>query len=275
MRNRLAALRSAQWLQIIVSAVAFVLGLLARPMLETAIQPFFSLANLPLLIFVIASTLFAVIIAIWVSIQQQIASINDHTNTLAGAVGQSFKVLEHYQGYEEVRKRTELARTEILKLIYYEVDAKDGKPVYDSKLLESQVRKATYERERLTLEQRHKKAKGTFRYVEIVQIPYGFGVDNVLPYDPIYKESYAFLANFGRTEPNFACLRTSDVVFPETFIMIDNSFLYIAFGVKNPDTGRAQYPFLGLVVEDTNSEVFQSMRTLFLRIEANSKLVTA
>jgi hypothetical protein len=273
MERILEILKSIKWLQIIISVVIFMLGLFAQPMLDTRVKPLFTSANIPLTIFLLVTICFAVIIAIWSNMQRQISSISDHTDKLAKYVGQRAQVLSHVAGYEAVRTRTQGAQSEILKLIYYEVDSEDGYPVYDTSLLQSPERKAIYQQEREKLQ--HEKGKDTFRYAEIVQIPYGCNLEKIFYRDPIYKESCEFLAELGRIQPEFASLRTSEVIFPNTFIIIDRSFLYIAFQTKNPDTGSvSEYPFLGLMIEDPDSQVVRDMVKLYQRIEASSTLLT-
>jgi hypothetical protein len=259
-------------LQIVVWVLTFLLGLFAKPMLDTLVKPLFSPANIPATIFVLVTVLFAVMIAFWSIMREQMASVVAHLGTLTRYVGQRAQLISHVQGYEEVKKRTQTARKEILKLIYYEVEPTTGKPVYEAELLSSPERKAAYEVERQKLES--EKGNDNFRYVEVVQIPYGHGLDDILPFDPIYKESCAFLAGCGRVQSEFASLHTSEVVFPNTFVMIDQSFLYIAFQTKNPDTGSYEYPYVGLVIEDPDSEVVHDISKLFRRIEANSRLIT-
>ena len=183
------------------------LGLFAQPMLDTRVKPLFTPANVPLTIFVLAATFFAVTLVIWSNTQQQIRSVADHTRILAKYVGQNVRILSEAAGYKAVGTRIQEAQTEILKLVYYEVDSKDGTPVYDVSLLQSPDRKATYEQEREKL--RREKAKDTFKYVEIVQIPYGGHLESIFPHDPIYKVSCEFLSDLGRIQPEFASLRTS------------------------------------------------------------------
>jgi hypothetical protein len=197
--------------------------------------------------------------------------MSNSTDTLAKYVGQRVQVLSPIEGYEAVRIRTQGAHNEILKLIYYDVYPKDGKPVYDDSLLQASERKILYHQEREKLQ--HEKRNDNFRYIEIVQIPHGFNLEKVLFYDSIYRENCKVLSELGRTRPEFASLRMSEVVFPSAFIVIDKSFLYIAFQTKNPDSGSYTYPFLGLMIENPDSQVVRDMVRLFHRIEANSKLV--
>lgn len=273
MKRILENLRSIPWLQIIMSVVIFILGLFAQPMLETRTAPLFNPANLPLTIFILVSVLFAVVIAIWNNTRHQITLVANNTGVLAKHAGQRLRILSHMEGYEEVRKRTQIAGFEILKLIYYEMDPRNGKPIYESALLESPIRKATYLQEREKL--RKESGKDNFRYVEVVQTPIGYSLEKILACDPLYRENCEFLAGFSKGEPEFASLRTSEVIFPNTLIIIDRAFLYVAFRTKNPDTGSYEYPFIGLLIEDPDSEVVRSMVKLYHRIEAHSNLITA
>jgi len=185
-------------------------------------------------------------------------------------MGQRIRVLSQAEGYEEVRKRTLAANFEILKLIYYEME--DGRPAYDNDILQSPARRRMYLDERDKL--REERSKDNFKYVEVLQTPSGYSLDDILRNDPIYSESCEFFVQICRQEPEFVSLRTSEVVFPNTVIIIDRSFLYLAFQTKNHDTGKYEYPFLAIVIEDPNSEAVKDMVKLFQRIEANSSLVT-
>jgi hypothetical protein len=274
MRQIADFLRPRPWIQILISAITFLLGLFAQPILQTQIEPLLSPQNIPLTMFVLVATLFAAIIAIYSHTQYRIHQISQDTHLLAKYVGHRIRILTHAEGYEEVRKRTQEARFEVLKLIYYELQ--NGKPVYDNLTLQSLERKATYEDELQKLQKiQQEKGQSNFKYVEIVQIPKAFALEDILKNDPIYKASCEFFSSVSHQEPEFISLKTSEIIFPNTVIIIDSSFLYIAFQTKNPDTGTYEYPFLGIVIEDPSSEAVKDMLKLFKRIDANSRLVTS
>lgn len=273
MRKVLEALLATRMRPIILSVIGFIFGVLAQPLLESRIQPLIAPANIPLIVFILITVLYAVFIAVWGHTSKQITSISDNISIMARYAGPRVRVLSQLEGYKVVRERTKKATTEILKLIYYQVNWERGEPAYDPEMIEGGERRDTYEQERRKLER--EKGKNKFRYVEILQIPYKRTLQDILPHDPIYKESSEFLAGLNKSEPEFASLRTSEVVFPNTFIIIDRSFLYIAFETKNPDRNTYQYPFLAIVIEDPNADVIRQMLQLFQRIESNSKLVTS
>jgi hypothetical protein len=264
--------RSFQWLDIVIPIIIFIIGVFAQPMLETQVEPLVSPSNIPLTIFILVSVVFAVNIAVWNNTRWHIASLEEYTHELVKYVGYKVRVLPQVEGYDEVRKQVQMAKSEILKLIYYELDLKNGKPVYGDQILLSPERKSTYAQEKQILQQ--ERGEGAFRYVEIVQIAEGFDLNNIIADDIVYKEHCENLANICLKEPEFASLRVSSIVFPNTLIIIDRSFLYIAFQTKNPETGSYEYPFLGIIIEDPDSKVVRDMVKLHQRLEAQSKLIT-
>jgi hypothetical protein len=273
MRKVIETLLGARMRSIITSIIGFIFGVLAQPLLESKTQPLLAPANIPLLVFMLTIVLYAVFIAVWGHTSKQITAIADNISIMARYAGPRVRVLSQLQGYKVVRERTKKATTEILKLIYYQVDWESGEPAYDPEMIEGDERRNTYELERRKLKQ--EKGKHRFRYVEILQIPYKRTLQDILPHDPIYKESSEFLVGLNKSEPEFASLRISEVIFPNTFIIIDRSFLYVAFETKNPDRNTYQYPFLAIVIEDPDAEVIRQMLQLFQRIESNSELVTS
>lgn len=267
----LASLRSIPALNLLVLVITGLVGIFGQSILERLAPPLFQPANTPYIVFVLTCAMYLVSITIWRYTLQQVASTTDHIGVLAKAVGHRVQVVSDVEGYRQLEKRIRNAKSEILILTNYAFDWENGKPVYDPDRMQIHERRGTYSAIHRKL-QREKRSG--FRFVRIVQIPEGHRLEEVLPFDDIYREECELLAALTATEPEFASLRVSEPVFQNTFCLIDRSFVYLEFDVSRSDPGQLFTPFV-MMIEDPNSEAIQELLKLHQRIEANARLITS
>lgn len=272
----LNSLYASRWRETLLAGMSALLGVFTGPIIEQFASPIFQPPYLPVITFILIAALFLVSttlsLTMWRATNEQIASIEHHANKLADSIGQRIQILPYAKGYKALQKWTEAARNEILILSNYVFDWENDRPIYDTNRLQSPERKAAYMATETKLRSEKKKGR-SFKFVRIVQIPKGYRLEAVFPHDPLYYEACKFLAELGNAEPEFASLRTSEVVFHNSFVIIDKTFLYMEFEIRKPDTNQTFAPFV-MIVEDPNAEIVQTMRKLHQRIEANSTLIT-
>lgn len=206
----------------------------------------------------------------WRATNHQITSIEAHTGTLANAVGQRIQLLPYTKGFKELQRRIQSAKSEILVLSNYIFDWENGNPIYDPTTMQSSERKAVFAATQAKLKRENRKG---FRYVKVVQVPKGHRLEEALVYDPIYGEDCKFLADISKSEPEFASIRLSEIIFQNTFCIIDRAFLYMEFDTRKTDNNQTFLPFV-MIVEDPNSKIIFDLAKLHQRIEAGSTLIT-
>lgn len=104
-----------------------------------------------------------------------------------------------------------------------------------------------------------------------MQIPDGHTLEEVFPSDPIYQDDCKFIVELSNADPKFANLRVSAIHFQNTFCIIDRSFLYVEFSVRN-FMKKDVKPFT-MLVDDSNSEIIQDFVNIFESIYADSRRV--
>jgi len=104
-----------------------------------------------------------------------------------------------------------------------------------------------------------------------VQIPDGHTLNEVFPSDPIYQDDCKFIVELSKADPKFASLRVSAIHFQNTFCIIDRSFLYVEFSVRN-FMKKDVKPFT-MLVDDSNSEIIQDFVNIFESIYADSRRI--
>lgn len=192
------------------------------------------------------------------------------SDTIEGNKTQKIKTFSFSEGFKESSKQIESAKSEILILSNYIYDEKNKKILYGPEILESPERKAFFKMLKKKLV--NQKRNG-FRYIKIVQIENINCFEEAIKVDPIYYEDCKFLVGLSKSEPEFACLRISEVIFHNTFAIIDRSFLHLEFENAKLDNKQAFSPFI-ITIDNSNSEFIQTLTTVFKRIESNSILVT-
>ena len=266
MRRIYELVRSMQWLQTLTAIVMFVLGVFIGPLLEMQIGPLLNSTT----VIVLVTICFGAIVVIWNSVHHQVSALERYTQVLAKSVGYSVQMLPYAQAFIELKDKVRNAQTEILVFSKYVFDWENGKPIYDPVRLESPQRHAAYAEIQAKLKQM--RSKGGFRLARIVQVPEGHHLQEVFPFDTAYKQHCEFLYEISRVEPEFASLRVTDVVFENTFAIVDRSFLYMEFDIRNPETGDVQSPF-ALIIDNPDSQIVSDLVKLHQRTEANSRLV--
>lgn len=270
----ISSLYSSHWREALLAVISAIIGIFSDDLIKEIAPPLFDKPNLPYVAFALIAAIFLATasysMAMWRTTNRQIASIETYTGTLANTIGQRIQVLPYTKGFKELQKRIQSAKSEILVLSNYVFDWENKQPIYDTVTMQSSERKAVFAATQSKLQR--EKRKG-FRYVRIVQIPKGHRLEEALPYDPIYQEDCKFLADTSKSEPEFASLRLSEIIFQNTFCIIDRSFLYLEFDTRKTDTNQTFLPFV-MIVEDPNSEVIHDLVKLHQRIEAGSTLIT-
>lgn len=265
--------RTSTWREGLLAAFSAILGILAGPIFETTVQPWFSPQNLPFATYSVVSILFLVgtaySLAMWRATYKQIMNVANSTRILAEATGRKVQILSLEYRYIELQKRVQNSSFEIIMLTNYMYDWDKQKQGYDTNRVQSLKRKAYYE----TLHTKLNLAKGSgFRFVKIIQVPEGHKLAELFPHDRILKEDCEFLASISALEPEFASLRTSDVISQLTFTMFDRSSVVMYIEIRNPETGQVDSPFV-IIIDDPNSESIQTFLKIFQRVEAKSKLI--
>jgi len=233
---------------LLVLTITGLIGIFGESILEQALPGLFDPRNTPILIFILTSAMYIATVAIWRSTGQKIAILTQNTGILAKTMGQRITVAPYSEVYDEFIERVLNAKSEIRILSDYVFDWEKGKPDatdYDPSWIQSKERKATFQ----AFQDKIKTSRGSgFKFVRIFQIPSGHRLEEALPYDPVYYEDSKFLAEIGKVEPEFACLRVSDIIFQNTFCVIDESFLYLEFDTrKPPDMGPTFHPLVMLI----------------------------
>lgn len=182
---------------------------------------------------------------------------------------QRVRTVTYSEGYKELQKRIMSAKKEILILTEYIniFDWECGAPKWDPERRNSSHRKAFYH----TLQSKLLDEKGNrnFRLVKIVQIPKGHEIKEMLQHDPIYAENCNFIAKISKKEPEFACLRITNMNIGNSILLIDESFAHISFDIRNPFDLNVDAPIV-LLIDDPKSESIEYLSKLFQKIEANS-----
>jgi hypothetical protein len=248
------------------------LGIFAEPMIEILwTQGFLAVKSAPAIIYLIVTITLGTSIIIWEDMRQNISLIASNTGRISTSVGHKLQIIPYRKGYQELQERIENARNEIRVLSNYVFDWENGKPIYDEERLLSPERRASYSVTNAKIEREAK--RGQFKFVKIIQIPSGHNLEEILSYDSVYKEQCELLACIGRITPELACLRKSEVIFRNSFVLIDRSFLYMEIEINDPYEEQVQAPFV-LILEDPDSIALDELLRLHQRIEANSELVT-
>lgn len=269
-RSILKSLQSSSGLNFLILIITALIGIFGQSILEQIAPPLFQKSNLPFIIFILTIAMYLASVTVWRSTQQQVTSTNNYMGTLANAIGHRVKIVSDAEGYKELQKRISNANAEILILTNYAFDWEHSKPIYDPIRMQSPERRAAY----TAIQNKLKREKRSgFKFVRIVQIPNGHHLEEILPFDNIYREDCEFLAKIAAKEPEFASLRTSDVIFQNTFCVIDQRFLYLEFDISRPNSDQFFSPFV-MLVDDPNSETMQELRKLHQRIEANTRLIS-
>lgn len=266
MKEIINSIRSSAKLQTIATFLLFIAGIVLGPLIEAQIAPALNATT----IFITVVILFAAVIAIWNHTRTQIDAIQNNTATLAKAVGQTVQMLPYEEGYRWLKEKTEQSKSEVRVYSKYVFDWQNQKPIYDPVRLQKPERKKVFEETEKLLK---RKASTDFKYVRIVEVPSGHSISEVFPHDPPYAQQCVLLAEYGKKEPEFACLRTVNKNFPNNFIVLDRNFLYMEFELYGSQQGEFIAPFV-LVMDDPNSDIVQSLVRLHERLEANSYLVT-
>ena len=262
----------ATLLRLAVSALFFLFGVFAGPLLDPHVEPLMTTTTMVRTTFIIVVVAVTVIAAIWYDIRNQMMWLAEDANAVARAVGQRVRIISHSEGYEEVRRRIQEASFEVRKLVVYDLKD-DGMPAYSRELLDSEARRKTYEAEREKIEA--EKGNGTFRYVDIVQIQRGSTIAEIAVHDKVFGDHVKYVAGVSRAAPEVAAIKVAGQVFADTFILIDREFLYVAFRTRDEPDSVFQYPFISFAVHDPNSEVIHEMVRLHERIEAGADIVTS
>lgn len=258
-------------LQTFVSVVIFGLGVLAGPILETRVSPLLSGENMPITIFILMITVLGVALALWGYSQKSVSSIEKNVDNLAKALGSQVRILPYTLAYEELIKQVGTAQTEIRILSKYIFDWKNGKSIYDLERFHSTDRSKVYDA--LNAKVLKENDNSGFNFIRIVEIPRGNSLNEVFPFDEIYKEHCSLIAKISKNRPEFARVKVSDIIFDRSFAIIDRSFLYMEFEVYDPDTNQYKAPFT-LVIEDQDSGVINELVQLHQRIDAKATLYT-
>jgi len=258
------------WVQIILPALTLILGILGDAIWGNRADIFVSSGYLPFTIFFLLVVVLGFCLAIWGLTQKKIANMENQTALISKAIGQKASILPYSQGYDLLQSKYEHAKSEILILSKYVFDWKKNKSIYDSKRLKSPSRRKAYD---TAIEKiRAAMKEGNFKYSLVVQVPKGYSLGDVFPFDPIYKKYATLLMRSNKMAPEAASLKTTDVVFPNTFVLVDRSFLYLEFEIKDPDTGEEKAPFV-LTIDDPNSEMVLELLRVHQRLEANASLL--
>ena len=207
----------------------------------------------------------------WSTTQKKIAGIEDQIKVISRAIGQKANVLPYVEGYAVLQNRYKQANKEILLLSKYVFDWENNKSIYDEERLKSAARRKTYATALEIIKNAMK--KGNFKYSLVVQVPSNSDLKDVFPFDPIYKNYAEVLMKSNKTSPDAACLMVTEVVFPNTFVIVDQAFLYMEFEIRNPETGKENAPFV-LTIDDPNSEMISELLRVHRQLEARATLLT-
>lgn len=269
-KSPLRKLRFIPWLKIIIPAVTFALGILGGPIWETVSKPLVSINNLPITIFIVMVVVLGLAITLWTNAQQKFDATEKQITFISRAIGQKAQVIPYNFGYEELEQRIKNAHREVLILSNYVFDWKNMRHGY-SERINSPSRRAMYETEKDKL--KTEMDSGNFKYSLVIQIPKGHTLSEILPGDPIYRSYIEDLVKYGKTNPQYASVRAADVIFSNSFVIVDRAFVYIEFSVRDPETGNYQGPFV-MTIDDPNSEMVTELLRVHQRVEASAQLIT-
>jgi hypothetical protein len=289
-------LRSSPWREVLLATFSAILGIVAGPIFGNITEPWFSSQNLPIAVFTIVSILFLVgttySLTMWRAthkemsathtavgnelsavrdyIHAEINAVSDNVMRLADASGRKVQILPLEKRYKELHKRVQRANSEILMLSNYIFDWDNQRQGYPRDRVQSVERKAYYEALHMKLmnARRH-----SFRFRKIIQVLDGHKLEELFPHDPLLEADCRFLAEIGKTEPEFASLRTARIMFQIGFTVFDRSSVVLYLEIRDPETGHIDSPSV-IFIDDPSSEAIQIFLKLYDRIEAKSRLIT-
>lgn len=264
------------WTAILTAVVSGLLGIFAGPILETYVPPLTDVRNLPVIIFVLSSLVFVVVIALWTKTQNDISNIRNDFRTVVSSLGVQTHFFSYDAGYDWLAEKYKEVNNEVLIFTNY-ILLPDKETEY-SKKIKSPSRIAVYKNAIRRIEHFFNNEDTDFRIVRIVKLPLGLSLSEVHQRDTLFYEASKILTDFGRKRPEFASLRITDIAFRNTFVLLDGKFLYMELDTE--PIGDSKVSVMGdfipysIVVEDPTGHILQDMRSLFRRMEVNSRVVS-
>jgi hypothetical protein len=266
----------SKWRETLIAIVSAFLGVFAGPIVEQIASPLFQPSYLAVITFIFISLLFLIAttlsLSMWKTTVGQITSTEAYVRKLSDSVGQKVHIVRYSEGYKELARLVQQAKSEVLIFTNYVFLGSDQKPIYEPERLNSSERQTVYDVTIAKLKNEKNQNKN-FRFVRIIQLSEGQTLQDTSKYDPTFFNSCKFLTEMSCSKPEFASLRISNIGFQNTFVVIDKKFLYIEFEISKPTQQTSFIPYV-MFVEDPNSEIVREMIKLYQRIEANSTLVT-
>ena len=267
-------------INILIPIITGLLGVFADDLVQRLVPGPFTPENLPFAAAAISIVLFVFAMGISITLStadrrdvfNKLATIDRSLSRIGEAVGPLVRVLPYKEASNLLMERIQAAECEVLVLSNYNrFDWDSGKPkeVDQIRANNNSERAKNYKKTQSKL--RQMREREDFRFTKIIQIPDVQRLEEALCHDPVYAADCQFIIESGRHAPERVSLRVAEVIFQNTFVIVDRSFLYLEFDVHDHVDGLNVAPFV-MIVEDSENKIVTNLRTLFQRIEAVSKL---
>ncbi len=205
-------------------------------------------------------------------LSEKLKALNHSVSRIEEGVGPLARVYPYEVASRLLLERIEAAEKEVLVLSNYSrFDWVSRKPtkIDPARGNDNPERAKNYERTQNKLKQMRDRAD--FRFTKIIQIPKVGRLEDALYYDPVYAKDCRFIVESFLHAPERVSLRISEILFQNTFIIVDGSFLCLEFDVGNHVDGLKSAPFV-MIVEDSGSKLVKKLRNVFEHIHALSML---
>ncbi len=275
MLNFINKTKTFPWKEILIPIFAGILGVFSEPMVQAIEGQWFLEENLPYVSYVLITLAFIITsivsLSMWNSTKTSVSNSSALTERLISSLENVIRTVPFEEGYEEVGEKVKSAKNEIIIFTQYAFDWENQQATWDPNRKGSKTREEFYNTIQSKL--RIEKDKSGFRLVKIIGLPESAKLEDILATDPIYRENCEFILNLAKNKPEFASIRTSNLEFSNSVILVDNTFAHISFELNDPKKREVGAPFV-MIVDDPDSLAIKNLNTLIKRIEAYSNIVT-
>lgn len=200
-------------------------------------------------------------------------SVESGVNYLADRAGEisRIRIMEYTDALDDLTSRINGELKEALIFNNYHFDWESREPKYSRNDLDSPERHRTYveTHRELTSSLNDPQCRQGRRYCRIVRVPEGHNLSSLLDKEPYLRDEVELLSELNDNLLEFACIRVSDTPFYNTFVIIDQTYLYLDIGMRkttNENNQQEEKAFV-LVMEDKDSDFIRSLREFHLMLQ--------
>lgn len=262
------------WFTMATAIVSGLLGIFAGPILEARVAPLTNVKNLPIITFALSALVAVVVMTLWAKMQDNISAIKQDFETVVESLGMQAQLLSYDDGYLWLQEKYSQADSEILIFTNYLLPLEND--IEYNEKLKSPSRVGAYKSAIERVEHFLDDTSSNFRVIRIVRIPPKYSLNKIIQEDDLFYSASVKLVKWSKKRPEFASLRLTDIAFRNTFVIVDKTSLYIELDTElssDENSNVGIFPPYSIVIEDPSANAVKRMRDLFLRMEAQSKLV--